>query len=208
MSGTPNENDSQKGTFMTDQSALPLAGVRVVEFTHMVMGPACGVVLADLGADVVKVEPVKGDNTRRLIGSGAGYFPMYNRNKRSVCLDLKSEAGHAAALRLIREADVLIENFRPGAMDKLGFGYEDLKAINPRLVMVRVTGFGQTGPYKNRPGFGTVAEVFSGFANITGEKSGPPTLPNFGLADGIAAAYGTFATMSALYHRDAQGSGG
>jgi formyl-CoA transferase len=101
----------------------------------------------------------------------------------------------------------VIENFRTGTMEKWGLGWEDLKAINPRLVMVRVTGFGQTGPYKNRPGFGTIAEVFSGFAAVTGDPDRPPTLPNFGLADGIAAAYGTFATMFALYHRDAQGSG-
>jgi formyl-CoA transferase len=108
---------------------------------------------------------------------------------------------------LVKDADVLIENFRTGTMEKWGLGWEDLHAINPHLVMARVTGFGQTGPYKNRPGFGTVAEVFSGFAHVTGEADGPPTLPNFGLADGIAASYGAFSIMFALYHRDAQGGG-
>src|SRR5579862_817784 len=115
-------------------SNLPLAGLKVVEFTHMVMGPTVGVVLADLGADVVKIEPMGGDNTRRLKGSGAGYFPMYNRNKRSVCLDLKSDEGRKAALDLIDRADVLIENFRPGAMDKLGFGFADTSKHNPKLI--------------------------------------------------------------------------
>ena len=110
---------------------LPLSGITVVEFTHMVMGPTAGLVLADMGASVIKVEPLHGDNTRRLKGSGAGYFSMYNRNKRSICLDLRSDAGKDAALRLLNSADVLIENFRPGAMDKLGFGYDELNKINP-----------------------------------------------------------------------------
>jgi crotonobetainyl-CoA:carnitine CoA-transferase CaiB-like acyl-CoA transferase len=122
-------------------NALPLDGLRVVEFTHMIMGPACGLMLADLGADVIKVEPPGGDKTRYLAGSGAGYFPMYNRNKRSICLDLKSETGKEAALRLIDTADVFIENFRPGAMDRLGFGYEILSARNPQLIYCSEKGF-------------------------------------------------------------------
>src|SRR5690606_13340235 len=117
-----------------EKDQLPLYGIRVVEFTHMVMGPAAGLILADLGADVVKIEPLAGDNTRRLGGSGAGYFPMYNRNKRSVCIDLKSDAGREAALRITDRADVLLENFRTGTMERLGFGYDTLQARNPRLV--------------------------------------------------------------------------
>ncbi|HCS25841.1 MAG TPA: formyl-CoA transferase, partial [Spongiibacteraceae bacterium] len=118
---------------MSEQQSLPLAGIKVVEFTHMVMGPAAGVLLADLGAEVLKIEPLTGDNTRRLKGSGAGYFPMYNRNKQSLCVDLKSDAGKKVVLGLIEDADILIENFRPGAMDKLGFSYEALSKSNPGL---------------------------------------------------------------------------
>ena len=129
------------------------------------------------------------------------------RNKRCITLNFSDPQGQALFERLIADTDVLVENFRTGTMEKWGLGWEDLHAINPRLVMVRVTGFGQTGPYRHRPGFGTIAEPFSGFAAMTGTEEGPPTLPNFGLADGIAAAYGTFAAMFALYERDAQGEG-
>ena len=120
---------------MNDLKNLPLEGIRVVEFTHMVMGPAVGCILGDLGADVVKIEPISGDNTRKLKGSGAGYFPMFNRSKRSICLNLKSQEGKNTALELIRKADILIENFRPGAMDKLGFGYEDIKKENDNILL-------------------------------------------------------------------------
>ena len=119
---------------MAQKQGLPLAGVKVIEFTHMVMGPAAGLILADLGADIIKIEPAGGDSTRRLRGSGAGYFPMYNRNKRSLCIDLKSGAGKEAVLKLLEDADVLIENFRPGTMDRLGFGYDTLKALTPGLI--------------------------------------------------------------------------
>ena len=133
---------------------------------------------------------------------------MTNRNKRGITLNFNNPSGQTLFKKLAETADVVIENFRTGTMEKWGLGWRDLQRINPKLVMVRVTGFGQTGPYKNRPGFGTIAEAFSGFASITGEPDRPPTLPNFGLADGIAAAYGTFATMFALYHRDAKGGDG
>jgi crotonobetainyl-CoA:carnitine CoA-transferase CaiB-like acyl-CoA transferase len=187
-----------------------LNGIRVIDAATVIAGPTIGMLLGDFGADVIKVEHPRGD-VLRATGhqkDGVGlWFKMANRNKRGITLNFGKAKGQALFKELIKTADVLIENFRTGTMEKWGLGWEDLKAINPRLVMVRVTGFGQTGPYKNRPGFGTVAEVFIGFAHMTGEKDGPPTLPNFGLADGIAAAYGTFATMFALYHRDAQGSG-
>ncbi|MDQ1302125.1 MAG: hypothetical protein QG595_108, partial [Pseudomonadota bacterium] len=134
---------------MTGSQGLPLAGVRVIEFTHMVMGPAAGLILADLGADVIKIEPVDGDSTRHLPGSGSGYFPMYNRNKRSLCVDLKSPDGLAAVQRLISKADVLIENFRPGTMDRLGLGYATLKVQYPRLIYCSEKGF-LAGPYEHR----------------------------------------------------------
>tara|TARA_Y100001934_G_scaffold55960_1_gene69046 strand:- start:1062 stop:2267 length:1206 start_codon:yes stop_codon:yes gene_type:complete len=194
---------------MTTPSKHALNGIRVIDAATVIAGPTIGMLLGDFGADVIKVEHPRGDVLRT---TGAQkddvglWFKMANRNKRCVTLCLSKPKGADLFKEMIKNTDVLIENFRTGTMENWGLGWEDLKAINPRLVMVRVTGFGQTGPYKKRPGFGTVAEVFSGFANITGEKDGPPTLPNFGLADGIAAAYGTFATMFALYHRDAQGS--
>ena len=193
---------------MTKKNALE--GIRVIDAATVIAGPTIGMLLGDFGADVIKVEHPRGD-VLRVTGHQKDdvglWFKMANRNKRCVTMNFSSEKGAELFKELVKSADVLIENFRTGTMERWGLGWEDLKAINPRLVMVRVTGFGQTGPYRYRPGFGTVAEVFSGFANMTGEKDGPPTLPNFGLADGIAASYGTFATMFALYHRDAQGSG-
>src|SRR5688572_7620964 len=121
--------------------SLPLAGVRVVEFCHVVMGPTCGLVLADLGAEVIKVEPLDGDHTRKLVASGAGFFPTYNRNKKSLAVDLKSPQGREAVLKLIASADVVTENFRPGAMDKLGFGYEAVKKLKPEVVYCSLKGF-------------------------------------------------------------------
>ncbi|HHQ15087.1 MAG TPA: CoA transferase, partial [Chromatiales bacterium] len=157
---------------MADTQSAPLAGVRVIEFTHMVMGPAAGLILADMGADVIKIEPAKGDNTRHLPGSGAGYFPMYNRNKRSLCVDLKSEAGKKAVLKLLDEADVLIENFRPGTMDRLGFGYDALKERNPRLIYCSEKGF-LKGPYEHRTALDEVAQMMGGLAYMTGPPGKP-----------------------------------
>lgn len=195
---------------MTEKKAPPLKGLRVIDAATVIAGPTIGMLMGDFGADVIKVEHPRGDVLRETgqKKDGVGlWFKMANRNKRCVTLNFSHEKGQALFKELVKTADVLIENFRTGTMEKWGLGWEDLKKINPGLVMVRVTGFGQTGPYKNRPGFGTIAEAFSGFASITGVPDGPPTLPNFGLADGVAAAYGTFAAMFALYHRDAQGSG-
>jgi crotonobetainyl-CoA:carnitine CoA-transferase CaiB-like acyl-CoA transferase len=195
---------------VTEQKAPPLKGLRVIDAATVIAGPTIGMLMGDFGADVIKVEHPRGDVLRETGQKKDGiglWFKMANRNKRCVTLNFSHEKGQALFKELVKTADVLIENFRTGTMEKWGLGWEDLKKINPRLVMVRVTGFGQTGPYKNRPGFGTIAEAFSGFASITGVPDGPPTLPNFGLADGVAAAYGTFAAMFALYHRDAQGSG-
>lgn len=184
---------------------LPLAGIKVIEFTHMVMGPTCGVLLGDMGADVVKVEPLKGDNTRRLLGSGAGYFPMYNRNKRSVRLDLKSEKGKEIAMRLLKDADVVIENFRPGAMDKLGFGYEELSALNPRLIYCSEKGF-LAGPYEHRTALDEVAQMMGGLAYMTGPP-GRPLRAGASVIDVQGGMFGALAVLAAVAQRERTGRG-
>ncbi len=171
----------------------------------MVMGPACGLILADMGADVVKVEPVKGDNTRRLLGSGAGYFPMYNRNKRSVCLDLKSAQGKEAALKLVESADVLIENFRPGAMDKLGFGWEAVSALNPRLIYCSEKGF-LGGPYDHRTALDEVAQMMGGLAYMTGPP-GRPLRAGASVIDVQGGMFGAMGVLAALEQRHRTGRG-
>lgn len=195
---------------MTSDQKHALAGIKVIDAATVIAGPTIGMLLGDFGADVLKIEHPRGDVLRNTGAQKDGvglWFKMANRNKRAITLSLSKPKGAELFKEMIKTTDVLIENFRTGTMERWGLGWEDLRKINPRLVMVRVTGFGQTGPYRERPGFGTIAEAFSGFAAITGEADGPPTLPAFGLADGIAASYGTFALMFALYHRDAQGSG-
>lgn len=185
----------------------PLEGLRVIDAATLFAGPVIASLLGDFGADVIKIEHPDGDALRKTGFTKDGvplWWKVVARNKRCITLNLKK--GDDLFKRLVATADVLIENFRPGTLEKWGLGWEVLSALNPRLVMVRVTGFGQTGPYRDRPGFGTLAEAMSGFAHITGLPDGPPTLPPFGLADGIAAHYGTFATMFALYERDAKGS--
>jgi len=196
---------------MSEPNRPPIEGLRIIDSSTVIAGPTIGMLMGDFGADVIKVEHPRGDPLRNTgyQKDGVGlWFKMANRNKRGITLNFNTPRGQELFKSLVSTADVVIENFRTGTMEKWGLGWEDLRSINPKLVMVRVTGFGQTGPYKNRPGFGTIAEAFSGFASMTGEADGPPTLPNFGLADGIAAAYGTFATMFALYHRDAKGGNG
>ena len=196
---------------MSAPNRPPIEGLRVIDASTVIAGPTVGMLLGDFGADVIKVEHPQGDPLRETGYQKDGFglwFKMANRNKRGITLNFNTARGQELFKSLILSADVVIENFRTGTMEKWGLGWEDLSNINPKLIMVRVTGFGQTGPYRNRPGFGTIAEAFSGFASVTGEADGPPTLPNFGLADGVAAAYGTFATMFALYHRDAKGGNG
>ena len=194
----------------TSPSAQVLDGVRVLELASLYAAPLIGTNLADLGADVIKAEHPRGDDARRW-GLAKNGVPLWwksiARNKRLITLDLNKENDRGLAGKLAKWADVLIENFRPGRMEQWGLGYEELAKRNPRLIMVRVTGYGQTGPYRDRPGFGTLAEAFSGFAHMTGEQDGPPTLPPFGLADGVAGLVGTYATLAALYWRDAQGGG-
>ena len=151
----------------------PLSGIRVVEFSHMVMGPSCGLVLGDLGAEVVKVEPIpQGDNTRRLVGAGAGFFAAFNRNKKSLVLDLKTDKGVAFAKKLIGHSDVLTENFRPGGLDALGLGYEALKEDHPGLIYCSLKGF-LAGPYENRAALDEVVQMMGGLAYMTGPPGRP-----------------------------------
>jgi len=187
------------------ETELPLAGIRVIEFSHMVMGPAGGLVLADLGADVIRVEPLSGDKTRTLRGSGAGYFAMYNRNKKSIRLDLKSEGGIRVARELATGADVLIENFRPGAMDRLGLDYESLSEVNPRLVYCSTHGF-LNGPYENRTALDEVAQMMGGLAYMTGPP-GQPLRAGASVIDVMGGVWGAVGVLAALEERHRTGKG-
>ena len=185
--------------------SLPLAGIKVIEFTHMVMGPAVGLILADMGADVIKLEPVHGDKTRGLPGSGAGYFPAYNRNKRSLCVDLKSPQGKAAVRRLVEDTDVLIENFRPGTMDRLGFGYEALRERNARLIYCSEKGF-LAGPYEKRTAMDEVAQMMGGLAYMTGPP-GRPLRAGASVIDVQGGMFGALGILGALLQRKETGGG-
>ncbi len=186
-------------------SSRPLDGIRVVEFTHMVMGPAAGLILADLGAEVIKVEPIGGDKTRRLKGSGAGYFSMYNRNKKSLSINLKSEDGARVAKELIAQSDVFIENFRPGALDKLGFGYDTLRQLNARLIYCSEKGF-LPGPYEHRTALDEVAQMMGGLAYMTGPP-GRPLRAGASVIDVTGGMFGAIAILAALQQRQHTGSG-
>jgi crotonobetainyl-CoA:carnitine CoA-transferase CaiB-like acyl-CoA transferase len=188
----------------------PLDGITVIDAATLFAGPLAATVLGDFGAEVIKVEHPKGDPSRShgWAKDGVGlWWKMLGRNKRCVTLSLSKPEGAELFKKLAREADVLIESFRPGTLERWGLGYEQLSEENPGLVLARVTGFGQFGPYSNRPGFGTIAESMSGFAHVTGQPDGPPTLPPFGLADGIAALATACAILMALRARDATGRG-
>ena len=183
-----------------------LAGLRVVEFAHMVMGPACGLVLADLGADVIKVEPAPdGDNTRRLGGSGAGFFAIMNRNKRSMAVDMKSPEGLAAVRRLLSTADALVENFRPGALDKLGLSYESLRIDNPRLIYCSCKGF-LPGPYEHRVALDEVAQMMGGLAYMTGPP-GQPLRAGSSVNDIMGGMFAAIGILAAVHERQATGRG-
>ena len=187
-----------------------LAGLKVLDVSTLFAGPLAATMLGDFGADIIKVEHPRGDPVRSHGASKDGvglWAKVVNRNKRGITLYLGSPEGQDVFRRLVADADVVIENFRPGTLERWGLGYPELSADNPGLVLARVTGFGQIGPYAGRPGFGTLAEAMSGFAAITGEPDGPPTLPPFGLADGIAALAAAFATMTALRARETTGRG-
>jgi crotonobetainyl-CoA:carnitine CoA-transferase CaiB-like acyl-CoA transferase len=188
----------------------PLQGLRVLDVATLFAGPLAATLLGDFGADVLKIEHPKGDPVRYHGHSKDGiplWWKMVGRNKRAITLDLGDASGRDILLKLAATADVMIENFRPDTLEKWGVGPAELHAVNPRLVLARVTGFGQIGPYRRRPGFGTLAEAMSGFASMTGEADGPPTLPPFGLADGITALATASAIMFALRARDTTGRG-
>lgn len=189
----------------------PLDGLRVIDVSTLFAGPMAAMHLGDMGAEVIKVEhPTRPDPSRGHGPSKDGHnlwWKTLGRNKRTVTIDLHTEGGREAFLRLATTADVVIENFRPGTLERWRLGYADLSKANPGLVLARVTGFGQIGPYRSRPGFGTLAEAMSGFAAATGEPDGPPTLPPFGLADGVASLATAYAVMVALHARDASGRG-
>ena len=196
---------------MTGPGTGPLSGVRVVDVATLFAGPLAATYLGDFGAEVVKVEHPRRPDAARGHGpskDGVGlWWKTLGRNKRTLTLDLGHEDGAAVLRRLVAEADVLVENFRPGTLERWGLGPDVLLADNPGLVLARVTAFGQTGPYASRPGFGSIAEAMSGFAAVTGEPDGPPTLPPFGLADGIAGLAAAFALLAALRERDRTGAG-
>ena len=184
---------------------LPLEGIRAVEFCHVVMGPSCGLVLADLGAEVIKVEPPEGDHTRKLVASGAGFFPAYNRNKKSLAVDLKSAEGREAVLKVIASSDVLMENFRPGAMDKFGFGYAALSRLKPDLVYCSLKGF-LPGPYEHRTGLDEVVQMMGGLAYMTGGRYGP-LRAGASINDVMGGAFGAIAILAALHRRSVDGRG-
>jgi crotonobetainyl-CoA:carnitine CoA-transferase CaiB-like acyl-CoA transferase len=189
----------------------PLAGLRVLDLGTVYAAPITAMLLGDWGADIIKVEHPRGDPARSHGASKDGHglwWKVIARNKRTITLNFGLAEGQRILRQLVADADVVIENFRPGVMEKWNLGPEQLHQINPGLVMLRVTGFGQTGPYSKRRAFGTLAEAMSGLAHQTGQRDGPPTLPPFGLADGVAGVAGAYAVMLALYHRDVSGGPG
>jgi len=187
------------------QTPQPLAGLRVVEFTHMVMGPTCGMVLADLGAEVIKVEPIDGEGTRRLLGAGAGFFPMFNRNKKSIGIDLKRPQGAEVARRLAASADVVAENFKPGALKKFELDYASLSALNPRLIYVSHKGF-LPGPYDHRPALDEVVQMMGGLAYMTG-RPGDPLRAGTSVNDIMGGLFGAIGALGALIQRGITGRG-
>ena len=190
---------------MKEANQLPLAGLRVVEFTHMVMGPTCGLILADLGAEVIKVEPIAGDSTRKLLGSGAGFFGTFNRNKKSLAVDVKHPRGREIVLRLVAHADVFSENFKGGTMAKLGFGHEALSSLNPRLIYVSHKGF-LPGPYEHRTALDEVVQMMGGLAYMTGPE-GRPLRAGTSVNDIMGGMFGAIGALAALAQREKTGRG-
>jgi crotonobetainyl-CoA:carnitine CoA-transferase CaiB-like acyl-CoA transferase len=189
----------------TSTPSQPLTGLRVVEFTHMVMGPTCGMVLADMGAEVIKVEPVAGDRTRRLLGAGSGFFPMFNRNKKSIAIDLHQPEGAALAQKLAATADVVAENFRQGTMQKYGLDYASLSAQNPRLIYVSCKGF-LPGPYDHRTALDEVVQMMGGLAYMTG-RPGDPLRAGTSVNDIMGGMFGAIGALGALVQRGITGKG-
>ena len=189
----------------SSQRPLPLTGLRVVEFTHMVMGPTCGMVLADMGAEVIEVEPLQGDRTRHLLGAGAGFFPMFNRNKKSIAIDLHSPQGAEVARRLAASADVVAENFKPGTMAKYGLDYAALSQVNERLIYVSHKGF-LPGPYENRTALDEVVQMMGGLAYMTG-RPGDPLRAGTSVNDIMGGMFGAIGALGALIQRGITGKG-
>jgi crotonobetainyl-CoA:carnitine CoA-transferase CaiB-like acyl-CoA transferase len=195
---------------MTGIAEDALSGIRVLDLGNFMAGPMAAMWLGDFGADVIKVEHPRGDGFRHWGRTRNGvplFWKMLSRNKRCVTLNLSTPKGQDLLLELVRKSDVLVENFTPGTMNDWNIGYDRLSKVNPRLIMLSISAYGQTGPYSKRPGFGTLAEALSGYAYITGQPKGPPTLPAFGLADGSAALNGAFGVLLALQHRNRSGLG-
>ena len=190
---------------MNDQHKLPLEGLRVVEFTHMVMGPTCGMVLADMGAEVIKVEPIEGDRTRLLLGSGAGFFPMFNRNKKSIRINLQSPEGAAVARQLCATADVVAENFKPGSMAKYGLDYASLSRANPKIIYASLKGF-LPGPYDHRTALDEVVQMMGGLAYMTG-RPGDPLRAGTSVNDIMGGMFGAIGILGALIQRGVSGRG-
>ena len=189
----------------TESKPLPLAGIRVLEFTHAIMGPACGLVLGDLGAEVIHVEPPQGDPTRDLKGFGTGFFPFFSRNKKSLALDIKSDEGREIIMKLVRQADVLMENFGPGTMERLGYGYDDVSALNPGLIYCALKGF-LRGPYEHRQALDEIVQMMGGLAYMTGPP-GRPLRAGASIVDIGGALFGAIAILLALRERDQTGKG-
>ena len=191
---------------------LPLQGVKVVELGQLIAGPFAGKTLGDFGAEVIKIEPPgEGDplrTWRKLYQGTSVWWQVQSRNKQSVVLDLRHPKGQEIARQLIREADVVIENFRPGTMEGWGLGWEDLSKLNPGLIMLRISGYGQTGPYRDRPGFGVIGEAMGGLRYVTGEPGRPPVRVGVSIGDSLAALHGVIGILLALYHRKANGGAG
>lgn len=185
--------------------SLPLSGIKVLEFTHAVMGPACGLLLADMGAEVIHIEPPQGDETRRLKGFGTGYFPFYSRNKKSLAVDIKSEAGKSVIYKLAETADVIVENFGPGTMERLGYGYQQIAAINPKIIYCSLKGFLQ-GPYEKRHAMDEVVQMMGGLAYMTG-RPGDPLRAGTSVIDITGGLFGYTGILLALYEREKTGVG-
>jgi crotonobetainyl-CoA:carnitine CoA-transferase CaiB-like acyl-CoA transferase len=205
MDGRTIGQDVEQPAERAAEQQLPLAGVRVVEFTHMVMGPTCGMILADLGAEVIKIEPLKGDSTRRLLGSGVGFFPTFNRNKKSMAVEAGDPRGKEVLLRLLGTTDVFSENFKSGAMERLGFDYPSLSRINPRLIYVSHKGF-LPGPYDHRTALDEVVQMMGGLAYMTGPV-GQPLRAGASVNDIMGGMFGAIGAMAALRARETSGRG-
>lgn len=195
---------------MAETSHGPLAGLRVIDLTRVLSGPFCTMLLGDLGADVIKIEPPKGDPVRAqgtMTEGHSGYFAGFNRNKRSVVLDLYADDGKAVLRRLLADADVLVENFRPGTLDKLGLSEAALKELNPRLIVASINGYGSVGPYVDRPAFDFIAQAMSGFMGVNGEPNGPPMRAAAPVSDLVAGIYAALGILAAVLGREKSGKG-